>query len=238
MKKLICLLLAFMLVFSLCACGKDSTADATDDKKSDNKTEVVNGHQVGDYIILGSYEQDNNISNGKEEIEWLILDVQDGKALVISKYALDSKPFNDELKEVTWETCTLRTWLNNDFLNTAFDDNEQKRIQVVTVVAEDNHPCSTDAGNDTQDKIFLLSCSEAKDMFESTDDRVCYATEYAISNGLWADDDNSCSWDLRTPGETQVENCGVNYSGIVGEYGSDVNDDDNGIRPAMWIEIG
>ena len=73
--------------------------------------------KVGDYVNFGTYEQDNNTSNGKEEVEWLVLEVKDGKALIISKYALDCKPYNTGLTGATWETCTLRKWLNNNFIN-------------------------------------------------------------------------------------------------------------------------
>lgn len=76
-------------------------------------------------MSFGKYEQDNNTSNGKEKIEWLVLEVKDGKALVISKYALDCKPYNTSSTNVTWETCSLRNWLNNDFINSAFSATEK-----------------------------------------------------------------------------------------------------------------
>ncbi len=59
-----------------------------------NNKEKLKNAEVGDYITFGLYEQDNDLSNGKENIEWLILELKDEKALVISKYALDSKPYN------------------------------------------------------------------------------------------------------------------------------------------------
>ena len=74
---------------------------------------------VGKTIKFGSYEQDNNTSNGKEAIEWLVLDVQGNKVFLVSRYNLDVQPYNKTSGSVTWEKCTLRTWLNNDFLNHA-----------------------------------------------------------------------------------------------------------------------
>ncbi len=110
--------------------------------------------KVGDYVAFGAYEQDNNTSNGKEDIEWLVLEVKDGKALVISKYALDRKPYNASYTDVTWETCTLRKWLNKEFINAAFSADEKAMIPTVTVPADKNPDYSTNPGNATQDQVF------------------------------------------------------------------------------------
>ena len=81
---------------------------------------MIKQAKVGDYVVFGQYEQDNDTSNGKEDVEWLVLDVQEDRALLISKYLLDCKPYNTTDDHVTWETCTLRKWLNDEFINTAF----------------------------------------------------------------------------------------------------------------------
>lgn len=91
---------------------------------SEYKIEKLKSAQIGDFIFFGEYEQDNDIDNGREDIEWLVLDKVENKILVVSKMGLDAKPYNDENKKVTWENCTLRTWLNEDFLNEAFDEKE------------------------------------------------------------------------------------------------------------------
>ena len=80
------------------------------------------------YVTLGQYEQDNNLSNGPEEIEWLVLAIVDQKALLVSKYGLDTKPFNEIRKEITWENSTIRNWLNNEFYNNAFSSSEKNKI--------------------------------------------------------------------------------------------------------------
>ena len=67
---------------------------------------------IGAVVTFGAYEQDNNTSNGKEKIEWIVLATEGDKSLVISKYILDCQPYNTSRAEVTWEICTLRTWLN------------------------------------------------------------------------------------------------------------------------------
>ena len=129
-----------------------------------NKVKSVN---VGDTYRFGSYEQDNNKSNGQEDIEWLVLAKEGTKILVISKEALDCKPYNTSDTDVTWETCTLRKWLNNDFINAAFSADERTMIPTVTVSADKNPDYSTNPGNATQDQVFLLSITEVNKYFSS-----------------------------------------------------------------------
>ena len=83
---------------------------------------------IGGIVTFGRYEQDGNEENGPEEIEWIILDVKDGKSLLISRYALDAVPYHTESINITWEKCFLRSWLNSDFLQTAFTEEEQASI--------------------------------------------------------------------------------------------------------------
>ena len=236
MKKIICLFLAFTLLFSLCACGQE---ESKSNEATENVVESEDiSYQAGNYITFGSYEQDNDISNGAEEIEWLILDIQDGKALVISKYALDCKPYNDEWIDVTWEDCTLRKWLNDDFLNLAFSADEKSMIPTVTVTADKNPNQSTNPGNDTQDKIFLLSIEEVNQYFDSDEARQCELTDFAVANGACEIGGNCWCWWLRSPGY-YIQDCAAYVdNGVVDEIGSIVDADDNAVRPAMWIELG
>jgi hypothetical protein len=240
MKKIICLLLALTLIFSLCACGKDGKSDA----KADEKTETVISCEVGDYITFGTYEQDNDTSNGAEGIEWLVLEVKDGKALLISKYALDCKPYNTEFVDTTWETCSLRQWLNEDFIDSAFSEDELEKIQTTTVVAEDNEETRTEAGNDTQDKMFLLSISEAEKYFESEEVRKCGATDYAVSEGsiVYGSDSpdeyyGNCTWWLRSPGYGQSYVTIVDGGGYIYVYDNYVTYNNRSVRPSMWIDL-
>ena len=94
--------------------GYKDSADKANSIYVRYKVEKLKTAKVGDYIFFGAYEQDNKTSNGKEDVECLILEVKDGKALVISKYALDCRQYSTSHTDVTWETCTLRKWLNNN----------------------------------------------------------------------------------------------------------------------------
>ena len=192
----------------------------------------------GDTVFFGAYEQDNNTSNGKEDVEWLVLEVKDGKALVVSKYALDCKQYNTSNTNVTWETCTLRKWLNTDFINSAFSSDEKAKIPTVTVSADKKHGHSANPGNATQDQVFLLSITEANKYFNSTGARQCEPTDYAVANGAWESVDGNCGWWLRSPGVTQYSAHSAAYvhnSGGVYESGSDVDIGTSAVRPAMWI---
>lgn len=192
----------------------------------------------GDTVLFGEYEQDNNTSNGKEDVEWLVLEVKDGKALVVSKYALDCKQYNTSNTDVTWETCTLRKWLNNDFINAAFSSYEKAMIPTVTVSADENPDYSANPGNATQDQVFLLSITEANKYFNSAGARQCEPTDYAVANGSReSHSGNLCWWWLRSPGNTQDSAAYVYSSGDVYESGSDVDIGTSAVRPAMWISI-
>jgi hypothetical protein len=216
--------------------GYKDSAELADSIYSEYKVEKLRNAQVGDYIMFGTYEQDNNTSNGSEEIEWLVLDVQDGKALVISKYALDCKPYNFEDKAVVWETCTLRKWLNEDFINTSFSVDEKSMIPTVTVNADENTEYNTVSGNDTQDKVFLLSIDEARGYFGSDSDRLCEFTDYAYAKLNYGSKDNCWCW-LRSPGGYQYYAAVVGSSGGVSGMGYIVSNEYTAVRPAMWISI-
>lgn len=205
-----------------------------------NKIKTAN---VGDIIVFGTYEQDNNTSNGKENIEWLVLAKENNRVFVISDKALDCHPYNSSRTRVTWETCTLRKWLNNDFINAAFYAEERAKIPTVTVSADMSPEHNTNPGNATKDKVFLLSIVEAEKYFTSDEARKCVPTEYAISNGAYTSDSYTEGgkatylWWLRSPGYSQIYAAFVDIDGNVYEHGYFVNYDDLAVRPAMWITI-
>ena len=192
---------------------------------------------VGNIVRFGHYEQDNNLENGQEEIEWIVLDVQEGKSLLISRYGLSSRPYNTVSGSVTWESCTLRRWLNKDFLQTAFEPAEQLAILITNV---DNSKPSR-GGNDTQDQFFLLSYHEAFLYFQSNDTRQCAPTDYAEEQGASTsinykvDGRATGWWWLRSPGTNRLNSAGIYYDGLLrnGYY----NSERICVRPAFWINL-
>ena len=196
---------------------------------------------VGSLIKYGKYEQDNDSSNGIEDIEWIILAKDDNKMLVISDKAIDCKPYNTSSANITWETCSLRNWLNNDFINSAFSATEKTMISSVKVSADKNPDYDTDAGNDTEDKVFLLSIEEANRYFKYDSERQCVSTEYAKANGAYTyeiDGASNCFWWLRSQGGYSNKSASVvNSDGTVSKYGNAVDDNRDCVRPAMWISL-
>lgn len=201
------------------------------------KTELLISANVGDYVIFGAYEQDN-ASNGWEAVEWLVLEKQGDQILVVSKYALDNQAYNTSNTDTTWENCSLREWLNNDFLNVAFSDSEKKMIPMVTLPADDT-VYKSDPGNDTQDQVFLLSLSEVEKYLTSDESRKCMPTDYAIANGAYAASDSgySCWWWVRTPGMKQNYAASIHKYGLLNETGDPANTVGIAVRPALWIDL-
>lgn len=184
--------------------------------------------KVGSYIKFGTYEQDNNTSNGREDIEWIVLAKEDNRALIVSKYVLDRMRYNNSNISITWETCSLRKWLNGTFFKTAFNQFEENSI-INTNVISDKYPTYGSPGNNTVDKVFLLSVPEINKYFVSKS-KLCLPTKYAMSKGL----EENCYW-LRSPGISPYTASYVDNENVV-EIGTSVSSDRVGIRPAIWVE--
>lgn len=199
--------------------------------------------QVGCKVYFGAYEQDNNTSNGKEDIAWLVLAKENNRILVISDKALDCQPYNYLMVNITWETCSLRQWLNDTFFNMAFSSVEQAMIADTNALPDKNLMFSTDPGNATMDKVFLLSIDEVNRYFDSDAARECVPSTYAKENGALTSigytkgDKGTCRWWLRSPGGGYNYAAGVSSGGDIREFGYSVNYDRNAVRPALWINL-
>ena len=211
-----------------------------------------------DTVIFGSYPQSDASGNTKEPIEWIVLDRQGDKILLLSKYILDCKRYNNEYKDVTWETCTLRNWLNNDFYNSAFSSSEQNKIETTNVINNNNIDHGTNGGNNTNDKIFCLSIDEVRKYFgvgTKADDGyqlgknvATQGTNFAKSednngNKLYVSVYHSSEWYfgnssflLRSLGAAQGVASSVNSNGYLYTSGYIVDIRNSGVRPALWIK--
>ncbi len=208
-------------------------------EKSSIKSAKVDGT-----IYLGRYEQDNDTENGTEAIEWIVLAIRDGKALVTSTYALDAQPYNSfESKSMTWENCSLRRWLNEKFLAAAFSKEEQAFIAETTVTAD---PWSNmEQGKDTLDKVFLLSAEEARRYFKNDIYRSCAGTPYCMTQKYGRDYSarKNVDWWLRTVWNSgraiYVEEDGSFMHGnITGDFYTPVGSNGGvAVRPVIWIDM-
>lgn len=205
---------------------------------------------VGNYVSFGTYPQ-TKAGDDETPIEWLVLARDGNKALLISRYGLDAQPYNKDYTSVTWETCTLRTWLNSTFYNKAFSSAEQAAILTTDVDNSKSQRYSiwtTSGGNNTQDKVFLLSYAEANKYFgvtyvnsSNTKSRVA-PTAYAIAQGAGKNSSNKTTdrtdagwWWLRSPGSYQ------DYAARVDDFGSlcygNVDAASGSARPALWVNL-
>ena len=167
-------------------------------------------------------------------IRWNILCRQGGKALLLSAYGLECKPYHKKSQKVTWETCTLRQWLNEDFYNAAFSEEEKNRILLTKLHTEDDPDYHTSGGNDTEDRVFLLSKTEAAQYLTQYERRIT-KTSFAFAQDSfsgWGSD-----WWLRSPGCDPTCADHVGTDGQIPKGGYYVNTKWNSVCPAMWVEL-
>lgn len=189
---------------------------------------------VGDEFTYGKYEQDNNTGNGKENITWKVLERENDKLFVVSKYVLDCVTYEEYNPGFSWSDTGLRSSLDSDFYNNTFTDEEKKYISDAYVFSNEG---SNSKKEDTVviDKVFILNEYETDTYFSSKDERIAYATEYAMANGVETDKNNHAIWWLRSRAHE-------NYIGAVYEDGNADGERGGhsgssfGLRPAMWID--
>lgn len=208
--------------------GYKDSAQIADSIYENYETEKIKAAQVGDTILFGNYDQDMNRSNGREYIEWLVLEQKNNKILVLSKYGLDWQPYEDNFfkKGVLWSNCSLRKWLNETFISTAFSSSEQSRI-----------------ARSGQDHVFLLNSAEVDDYLPSESLRQCQPTDYAVAHGAEMVDPSLgvCRWWLRVEKTRNFVMAAeyADYTLVAWEWPVFKNGvglcPSFAVRPAMWI---
>ena len=197
--------------------------------------ETANGWDKNNDIIIGKekYHRAKKSYFKYEPIKWRVIKCENGEALLLSDIVLDKQKYNKRLKKVTWEKSTLRKWLNKKFMNRAFSSSEQEAIRTTKVINEDNYYYKTDGGNDTLDKIYLLSLSETDEEKEYgfTDS---YGMTIKYSN--YDDLDDYQYWWLRTPGEKNISAAAVDMFGEA-YVGGGESDMELGIRPVLHLNL-
>ena len=197
--------------------------------------------RVGDTVMFGQYEQDGNLDNGSEPIAWQVLDVQGGKALLMSRYALDCLPFHDEKTDAAWNQSALNAWLQADF-HAAFTDAEWAAIAPVTLAdtAADGNPewQNTDA-EPAETRVFLLSYAQVMQYLPEQEQRKVSGTEYARSRGakflgFTTIGIGETDWWLRSPGKESYDACFLDVRGAVG---TKCVTEKLGVRPALWMDL-
>jgi tetratricopeptide (TPR) repeat protein len=198
------------------------------------------------YLLKNVSSDFGNLTVDIAGITWRVLDAQGGKVLLISDKVIENRAYNTETTAVTWETCTLRKYLNGGFYN--------KLGNMKTFVAEtrnnnqNNHWYNTSGGNATTDKVFLLSLDEVCRYFGDSMDNLNKRKGATISADYFDDVNNknriaknwkgeTCMWWLRSPGITDKRAAGVSYIGHVSVDSLYVGYAGGGVRPALWLNL-
>ena len=208
-----------------------------------------------------------------ELIKWRVLNRNGNDALLLADIALDDQEYNTNDEDVTWESSSMRSWLNGygasvnqpktdysrkNFINSAFTSTQRSAIKTTNVVNNNNIAYGTAGGNNTSDKVFLLSESEVYNTATATgygfvkgsetndEARRSRCSTYAYAMGTWRNHDTDAEytkyngniwWWLRSPGDVSDFAAGVDGSGWVGRYGSYVIYGSGGVRPALHLNL-
>ena len=175
--------------------------------------------------------------------DWRVLDVEDGKALLLSEKVIETRPYHLQFESVTWESSNMRTYLNTGFLQ-SFSPTDRERILDTKVVNNDNPWYNTiGCGNTTTDKIFLLNLEEVVQYFGDSGklknrpgQDFYFHDQYSQSRIVYDKNGKASWWWLRSPGDHSLYAAGVNDDGDVYVGGYDVGNF-GGIRPALWLNL-
>lgn len=188
------------------------------DKYDEMELVELSAAEQFELVEYGAYEQDNNLDNGKEPIQWIVFnkDEETNSVVLLSRYILDTKQFDDSYKSTSWDKCSLREWLNTSFYEEAFSETEKAGLL-----------------DDTYDYVGLIDQSLS---YYSEELMMAKGTPYAIANGLENDEiygQNSHWWKnvtksgeywvVITPGGTQC-NVATKTTGI-------------GVRPVIRVDL-
>ena len=179
--------------------------------------ETMADASVGDAVVFGTYEQNGNTADGAEKIEWIVLEKQDDKLLLISRKCLDTKPINETRSDVEWNQSTLFAWLNGEFAQNAFSETE-----LASLIEADGV------------KVTVPSAEEAKKYYEYDSWRTAEATEQAIKNGARVQNGKTWWW-LLDKGEIASSNSYVYFNGTIRTDGLSVDYQSVAVRPMMWV---
>ena len=179
---------------------------------------------------------------GDESLNWIVIDTDGDKALLIAEKIVDCVPYNNESKPSTWETCSLRTWLNEDFYNGAFTEEERQMILKTTVNNQDLPVEGYNYGSDTEDFLYILSRREMEAVAAPEEEFLsALPTQIALDHELymypgeyWRRDPGT---NMGTGEVNQFKICTVECDGDMPYFCTSTYSVTTGVRPAMWVDI-
>jgi len=256
----LCAILSLLVSAACSTTGRQPAADQFADPSRENLLEqdneqaldltlshdpaAMSGNQyaselVGDIINFGGND-------------WIVLDIQDGRALILSEKLITHRPYHETFEDVTWAASDTRRWLNDSYYN-SFSSSDRELIAETTLTNEDNQWFGTAGGGPTTDRIFLLSLDEVVKYFGDSgqlQNRPSEDTWYildgyndarkatcAIDKCVVCANESSWYWGLRSPGWLQNCAAGISLDGRLCVDGGSVSFERPGIRPAMWLKL-
>lgn len=170
--------------------GKRKNVEINTVTKEKLKTQAaaIQDLHIGDIIEYGFYEQDNNTMNGKEPIKWEVMSVDGTQIALLCRYCLDAMPYNTTRTYVTWETCSLRNWLNSTFKEEAFGKDTNTILVKTEVIARENPYYDSNPGDDTMDYVYLPSTQIIENSWKPKKLFWCDGTKYLLSKGVKVSD--------------------------------------------------
>ncbi len=197
-----------------------------DKKASEEKVQIERFHRLGASVSFGNYYLQDG--KNKSKMEWIVLDENKNRSLLISKYAIDAHAFNSTLIETNWEKSDLRKWLNEHFIKIAFSPEEQRAICITKIPNEQHNNLFC------EDKVFLISKDELNKYLVYPWERKCQITDYAQSQGSFCNSKGIGWWWLRSSGKQENNALCVNSDGKIRSI--DVNNSDSSVRPLLWLD--
>lgn len=257
-KKLVVIFLTLSIILSLEFGAVMPQKTRATDYGLKNPVIDCSGVATWDCVYFGNYYQNDSTGTTKEPIKWRVLSVDGDNAFLVADQNLDAKQYNKSYEGVTWANSTLRSWLNgydascnvgnmdyssDNFIDTAFSEEEKSAILWTDVVNEDNPRYDTKGGDDTSDQVYLLSIAEVSNVsygFNSIFDmssktRVSTNTAYTSEKrGKYFDD----AWWLRSPGYLSISASVIftDGEGYYGDYGNAYYKS-YAVRPALYLNL-
>lgn len=199
----------------------------------------------------------NTIAFGNAQ--WRVLEIRKDRMLLLTEEIIEQRDYHDRKEEVTWEHSEVRAYLNGEF-SERFKPAEQERIVTVMNRNPDNPWYATPGGNDTMDRIFLLSLDEVVRLYFGDSSRLL--DQPKPNQRYWFDrkDANNPKrmanfmgfpwwWWTRTPGKNNRVAVYIHGDGNIGIQGNGIsktsfntiqhitNSNKGGLRPALWVKI-
>ena len=168
--------------------------------------------QPGNKVSFGTYNE--------KELIWKVLRKDGNRRLLLAEKPVEFMSFYPERISINWSTCTLRRWLNKQFLEESFTLQERMTILLSSHRNNTDPRWDDENGPDTRDKAFVFNLRELDEYLPDQEDRAV---------GEW--------WWLRGHGCSNLNQQAVYYDGTVYPEGVSCNSKEVGVRPAIWIRL-